>query len=360
MPAFAQVRDLQVVPLPSTLPGTIVPIPAPPSNVWWAVPIPAAPNSPPAIAGDHVYLGRLPGIISAHHLSDGRELWSVELVAEQPLAADSAMVFVAAGEAVHALREADGATVWRRPLGTLAAPLLAKDGWIIAAGESQLMALRATDGTPVWTQPSGPQRERAAISGDTLFVPLADGRIEARHLSTGAVKWQRRLSGAPAEPLAAGDRLFFGATDKHFYSVDADSGEIEWQYPVRATLRGRPSTDGERVYFVGLDNMVRAHDFGHGAMRWQKGVPFRPIAAPVTFGESVLIAGPVEAIQVLRAIDGSSLGTLSLSQRLAVAPSAVERTGRIIVAAVTGSLDESWHLAVAALPLVRSPTAPVK
>lgn len=355
----AQAPDIQLAPLPATLPGTVVPIPTPPSNIWWSVPIGAAPNASPVIAADHIYIGRLPGIVSAHHLSDGRELWSVEMNAEGPLAAESGLLFVASGEAVHALRETDGATAWRRPIGTLSAPLLAKDGWIIAAGESQLSALRAADGTPVWTQKSGPHRERPAISGDMLFVPLADGRIEARDLSTGAVRWQRRLGGAPAEPLAAGDRLFFGATDKQFYSLDADSGEIEWQRREGATLRGRASTDGERVYFAGLDNMVRAVDFGHGALRWHKGVPFRPAAGPMSFGESLLVVGRVADIQVLRGADGRPVGTLTMPKELAVAPMAVERRGRILVAAITGGLDESWNLSVAALPLVRT-TAPTK
>ena len=79
---------------------------------------------------------------------------------------------------------------WRTPTGSLVAPLLAKDGWVIAASDSKLFALRAADGTVVWSRDSTAQRQRAAISGDLLLVPLASGGIRAHDLATGNVRWE--------------------------------------------------------------------------------------------------------------------------------------------------------------------------
>lgn len=348
--AGAQMPVLQVAPLPATLPGTVVPPPVPPSNIWWSVAIPAAPSAVPVVTADHVYVARLPGTIAAYSLNDGREAWSIELNPEQPMVVDGGMLFAASGEAIHAVRISDGTVAWRRPVGALTAPLLAKDGWVLASASSRLMALRAQDGTPVWTHDATLQRERAAISGDTLFIPRTSGHMEARDLATGNLKWQMRVGGAPSEPLVLGDQLYFGATDKYFYCVDADGGEIEWSMRIGATLRGRASSDGTRVYFTALDNLVRAVDLGHGALRWHTGVPFRPLTGPLTFGDKVIVAGPV-GIRVLNAFDGKPAGALEFPQKLATAPAAFAEDRRILVAAVTGSLNESWQLSLAALPL---------
>ena len=99
-------------------------------------------------------------------------------------------------------RLSDGAVAWTAPAGTLTAPLLVQGGWVIAASSAKLVALRAADGTAVWTiDAPPPQREAAAISGDTLFVPSTDGVVRARSLETGANVWQHPLRGQPGEPV---------------------------------------------------------------------------------------------------------------------------------------------------------------
>lgn len=337
-------------PLPTTLPGTVVPLSEPPSSVWWSVPLPAGANGAPVIAGAHVYVTRLPGTIAAYRTDDGREAWTAELIPEGPLAVDGDLVVVPSTDALHALRGSDGQTVWRAPVGRLTAPLLAKDGWVIAASSSKLTALRASDGGQIWSVDTGPVRERGAILGDLLFVPLATGAVEARALTTGEVKWTRRFSGAPQEPLAIGDRVFVGATDRRFYALDMESGEVEWPYRVGASIRGAPVTDGERVYFVALDHLVRALDYSDGALKWHTGVPFRPFTGPVLVGTTLVISGAVEELRLFPARSGTPVATIPLQQDLAVPPAVGVVKGTPVVAAVTGSLAESWRLTLIALP----------
>ena len=356
--ALADGRQMPAVQPLEQLPGTVLPAPVPPSSTWWSVPLPAAPAAAPVIAGERVYVAHLPGIVVAHDLSQGREAWRVQLLPEQPIAADGEFVFVGSGEAVHALSASTGSAAWRRPVGTLTAPLLAKDGWLIAATAQRLSALRAADGTPVWTHASGTQQERAAISGDTLFVPLADGHIEARDLTTGQPKWRRRIGGAPGEPLVAADRLYVGAGDRVLYCLDALSGEIRWRYRVGATVRGRPTTDGRNIYFAALDNVIRALDLRRGWLRWKAGLPFRPLGEPIAAGASVIVAGRENDIRVLAAETGATLTTLPFEQKLAIAPAVAALADRVVVAAVTGGLEESWRLAVAGLPLRPAPIGP--
>ena len=340
----------RAAPLPNLLPGTVIPLPQPPSTVWWSVSLPAGANGPPVIAGDHVYVTRLPGSVAAYRLSDGSVAWTADVVPAQPLAVDGDLVVVASGDVLHALRGGDGQRMWQAPVGALTAPLVVKDGWVIAVSASRLTAIRASDGGVIWAGDTGPVRERGAIMGDTLFVPVANGAIVARDLTTGNVRWERRLNGAPQEPLAIGDRVFAGASDGRVYSLKISSGEIAWQFPVRAAIRGAPVTDGTRVYVAALDHLVRAFDYRSGALKWHTGLTFRPFTGPVLVGNVLVISGAVEEVRLLRANDGQAAGTVPVEQDLAVPPAVGTVKGTNLLAAVTGSLEESWRLTLVALP----------
>jgi outer membrane protein assembly factor BamB len=316
-----------------------------PPGIRWSKELSAAPTTPPVISGDRIFLASLPGVVSVRDIKDGSELWTEPVNPEQPVVVFGDHVFIAAGEAVQALQVADRAIAWRASTGTVTAPLLVKDGWVIAASETRMVALRASDGTEVWQRETSLQRERGAIDGNTLYVPLVNGRLQAIDITTGKVRWERPLGGSPAEPLVVGDRVYVGATNKYFYSVDASDSDIEWSIRVGSSIRGRASTDGERIFFAGLDNLVRALGRGSGSLRWQEGIPFRPFAAPAVFGDALYVAGPVPEIRLLSARTGKESGKIAFSEPLVIAPGVgTLSTGETVVAAVTGALNESWKL----------------
>jgi outer membrane protein assembly factor BamB len=337
-------QEIPAAGMPAQLPGTPVPVPQAPTSIAWTIDFPAAPIASPLLAGELVFVAHLPGIVTAYRQSDGHQLWRVPLNPQQPPATDGKLLFVASGEAIHAVRATDGSEAWRVPAGTLTAPLLAKDGWIIAASEGKLTARRATDGSTVWAVDSGVQRAAAAISGDILYVPLVDGRVVAHDLTNGQVKWERWFGGSPGEPLIVGDDIFVGTGDKRFYCLDAISGDTKWLWKVGAQIRGRASSDGESVFFTALDHLVRSHDRRNGELRWQKGVPFRPLTGPMAAGGAVFVVGPDAEIRVMLAKNGDSVAGIGLPTRLALSPGILETNVGVVFAAVTGGLEESWKL----------------
>ena len=319
-----------------------------PTALQWFVAISAAPSAAPMVSGEHVYIALRTGSIAAHRLSNGTPVWSVDLAAEQPLAVDDTRVFVASGEAVHALDGSSGIAAWRAATGAVTAPLLVHSGWLIAASDGGVTAFRAADGTRLWRQEVGPAEERPFIDGDVLYVPAADGRIVALDLQGGKILWERRLPAPAGEPLVAHARVYVGSGDKHFNCLDADDGAIKWRVRVGAEVRGRPAADEQRVYFAALDNELRALDRESGAIRWHRGVPFRPSSGPVVLGDAVAIPGPVAELRVFEASKGTPVEGFRFTEPIVIAPSIVtaDELAQLRIAAVTGGLNNEWRLAV--------------
>lgn len=326
-----------------------------PTAERWSVAVSARPSAPPVIGSGKVFVVMQSGIVAAHRLSDGSEAWRVELRADQPAAVEGNRVFIASGEAIHALNADDASVVWRAPSGTLTAPLLAQDGWIIAASATGLAAFRSSDGTRVWNRESGAEHNRPTIEGDNLYVPLDDGRLLALDLRTGADRWVRRLAVMPAaqgekalpvlsEVLAFPDRIFVGVSNGQFHALKASDGAMVWRWPIGAMVRGRPVGDESRVFITSMDNVVRAFDRRSGALLWHPSVPFRPTTGPIILGSTIVVPGAAAEVRGFEATTGRPAGQIKLEAALAISPSFGEAGGDAVMAAVTGSLTGQWKL----------------
>ena len=329
-------------------------VPPLPSEVRWSVAVSVRPAAPPAVDDDRVLLPLQSGVIVAYRASDGHEAWRVEMRADQPVAVEGGRVFVAAGEAVHALALENAEVLWRAPTGTITAPLLAQDGWIIAASDAGLAAFRSADGVKVWQRATGVQHVRATIEGDNLYVPLEDGRLLALDLRTGTDRWihQFRIPKLPdsaphppgvSEVLAYPDRIFVGAADRIFYCLKPSDGTMEWRFNIGAVLRGRPVGDGRRIFTTAMDNVVRAFDRRNGNLLWHPSVPFRPTTGPVLHGTTVLVPGAAAEIRGFD-VTGHPAGQIKLEEALAIPPVFADAAGGFVLAAVTGSLNGQWKL----------------
>jgi outer membrane protein assembly factor BamB len=333
-----------------------------PSAVRWTVAVSARPAAAPVIEGPRIFLVLQSGIVAAHRLSDGVEVWRVELRTEHSVAADGARVFIASGEAIHALNAETSDVLWRAPVDTITAPLLAHNGWVIAVTETAVTAFRADDGSKVWTRPNGAQRERPTIEGDNLYLPLEDGHLFALDLQTGAERWSRHFRGAMSEVLAFSDRIYVGSADKHFYCLDAESGDWPrkgWRTFIGAALRGRPAADESRVFTASKDNALRAFDRGHGALRWQNSVPFRPTIGPAVIGSMVVVPGTAKEIPAFDVMTKRPAGQIALAEEPVVAPAFAASGSATVVVAVTGGLKGEFMLALFEPPLPSIPLVPL-
>lgn len=264
-----------------------------PLEVMWTAALSTPAAAWPAYDKVRAYVPLRSGKLVAVSLADGQIVWSADRATHLMPATGDASVFVADGEAVHALDGSGGSVRWRLDLASpMSAPLLWDTGWLIVGLENgQILALRGKDGRQIWQrQLSGAMRVTPSIVGERLVVPVEDGHVLALTLETGEHLWDQKLGGSPA-PILAVDDLFVGSTDNFLYCLSRRDGRVKWYWRTGADIVGPPVVDDQRVYFVSLDNVLRALDRRSGVQRWRRSLAARAAAGPRHAGNLLLVAG---------------------------------------------------------------------
>ncbi|MGZ3770531.1 MAG: outer membrane protein assembly factor BamB family protein [Bdellovibrio sp.] len=101
------------------------------------------------------------------------------------------------------------------------------------------------------------------IQGNGLDGLVAYGR------DNGQIKWRLPITNG-VEPSAAliKDRLFVGASDGNFYSIEASTGRIQWSFATKAENLSAPLLEEGTVYFLAGNNVFYALDAATGKQVW--------------------------------------------------------------------------------------------
>ena len=323
-----------------------IPPPRLPLAVYWSVDLHGAVTAAPVHDGDRVYVALKTGQVTAMAVKDGHELWRVAKDITVPMVADGGLLFVAAGEAVEALRGADGRNAWMVPRLKTVAPLVAAGGWVIAVTETEIVAIRAKDGEVVWRHAAGGVRLPPAIDGDYLYAGADDGRMLALTLASGVVAWEQYVPEGVSNMAARAGRVYAGGGDKYFYCLNGRSGKEEWHRWIGARPIGRVAVDDERVYFAALNNIIFALDRSNGNQRWTAVVHRRAVDGLLIAGHVVFVPAVASQLSMFYDHDGRPSGAITLPSEMARdAPTAVsESAAGVTVFVVTGGLANEWML----------------
>src|SRR4051812_24640541 len=231
----------------------------------------------PVVDGVRAFIALSSAHVVALALADGEEAWRVARNVTAPMAAANGHLFLAAGDAIEALRGSDGATAWVAPRLTPTAPLVVTGATLVVATETEVVALRTDTGAIAWRAAAGGVRLAPEIDSDRVFVGANDGHILALDLATGAVIWEHDVPGGVTALAASGGRVYAGAGDKRFYCLEAGKGEGGWPKRIGALVTGDIAGDEGRGYFTPPDKVVPGLDRKRGKPRGQRARARRPV-----------------------------------------------------------------------------------
>ena len=289
----------------------------------WTVSFTTAPSAPAGYDQQLAYVPLKGGELVAIDLNLGHVAWTVPFPTASTPATGDGLVFAAGPEAITALEQRSGTTLWKTPIESpLAAALYWDTGWLLASTESgDLLALHAQDGRILWRQRFGSSLlVEPTPSGDWLYVALKDGRVAALALDTGEVAWSVPLNEPVTGMLALEDQLVVGTRKNLLHSLSLRDGRFRWSQRAGADTAGAPVADDKLVYFVALDNVLRALDRGSGNLRWKTNLPSRPAAGPLRTGDVVLVPYVTNDIGAFTATKGTQAFTIHAAGEIGGVP----------------------------------------
>lgn len=208
--------------------------------------------------------------IKAFDAADGEELWSVgpektvlgDAMATPPAVAGDTVyvgstVYEDDTDALYALAADTGTERWIHHADDSieAAPVVA-DGTVYAGSwDGNVYALDATTGDERWRFDTGAKVWASpAVADGSVYVNSEDGTLYALDAADGTERWRFDLGEESLEPPSVADGVVFASGDDqpgYLYALDATDGTERWRFEVPRTEVATPVVADGRLYLGG-------------------------------------------------------------------------------------------------------------
>lgn len=296
----------------ASLAGHTITPPAPVELTDWSQPGGNVTNTPPNAGGEA-------SLAAAWRANLGQGSNHRVAIAAPPVIADGTLYFIDANQRVIAMNSSNGHTLWTQALRPRHASRdhFARGGGIAAAGGRVfvttgygfMVALDASNGHEVWRQDGGaPFQSAPTIAGDRVFAINNDSELISMNAGTGEVQWNYQAIAEPARILAApsvavdGETVVAPFASGEIVALLTANGRRLWEDSLSRTGRltslsaindiaGRPVVENGVVYAVSHSGVLVAIDIRTGDRKWAK--PFASTQTPCVIG-GVLYAVSVD------------------------------------------------------------------
>lgn len=156
---------------------------------------------------------------------------------------------------------------------------------------------------------------RPDADGERVYMAGANGRVEARSVSSGRRVWRTNLD-APlsAGPTVYDGRVLVGDQDGHLHLLDAGDGERRWERNLGAELLTPPAMTSTVAIVRKGDGSVEGISLDDGSTLWDRDteVPIlivRGNTAPIVRDNRALVGFDDGQLRVFRVRDGQNQWT---------------------------------------------------
>jgi len=204
----------------------------------------------PAMVGDLAIFGGMNHRVFAHDIKAGYTKWAYQLT-ERVFARPAAFgpnVFVADGNGVYALFEADtGTLLWKgRTFDRVSAqPAMSRMGVFVAGEDHSLYALHAATGRDRWIYHSTePLTLSPHVFGGTVILPEPGRGMVAIDVRTGDERWRKPFV---AYPVSRSEGTLLVHTADSFRVLNLESGKTLTEVPVHPLKTVLKGPDGQMI-----------------------------------------------------------------------------------------------------------------
>ncbi|MCP5429324.1 MAG: outer membrane protein assembly factor BamB [Chromatiaceae bacterium] len=272
-------------------------------------------NLEPQVRGDIVYVVDAEGLVQALDAKTGAVVWRVELdvPASGGPGVGEGLVLIGTSDAeVIALAIESGAERWRARVSSevLSVPV-AVNGVVIAhTVDGKLFGLEVTNGNERWRY----EREvpvltlrgsgSPVVSGGTVYVGLAGGRLLALRTDNGGLVWDasvtvpggrselQRLADIDGDPIILGGGVFVATYQGEVAALEQSSGRVAWRR--KLSSYSRMAADRQGLYVGDADGVVWGLDLRSGGARWSQDALKHRRLSNIAVVDGLVVAGDFE------------------------------------------------------------------
>jgi outer membrane protein assembly factor BamB len=114
-----------------------------------------------------------------------------------------------------------------------------------------------------------------------VFFATEDGKLYAIDAQTGQLRWNYEGGDSiVSSPVAANSTLYFGSWAKKLLALDVLSGELKWSYETEGEINSAPVVISETVCFGSWDGRLYALDAISGRLKWTCETHSRILCSP--------------------------------------------------------------------------------
>jgi hypothetical protein len=133
---------------------------------------------------------------------------------------------------------------------------------------TRLYAFDIDDGSLVWEYQSDDGLMRwVGTDDDVVFFSAATETVTALNLNDGKLLWKNGPGYWMQFPAAQDGRIFFGSGDERFQSLDASTGQVNWQQSINLSSLnqiGQPFIRDAAIWFNAVTGEIYALDLETG------------------------------------------------------------------------------------------------
>jgi outer membrane protein assembly factor BamB len=108
------------------------------------------------------------------------------------------------------------------------------------------------------------------IAQGKLYIGCSDGVIYALNAETGDILYQYAAEDKIwGTPTLADNTLYIGSFDKKLYALNADDLTLKWSFATEGSIFARPLVDNGTVYIGSFDRNLYALNAADGTLKWK-------------------------------------------------------------------------------------------
>jgi len=129
------------------------------------------------------------------------------------------------------------------------------------------------------------------VAGDLVYIGGYNGRIYAFDSGSLAIRWvyprENYLKPIISGTVVTGNMVYFSTSDGMVYTLDATTGNKEWEFQAGDKIWSTPASDGDTVYIASFDNKLYALNAEDGRKKWEFETQGALASTPLVYNNTV-------------------------------------------------------------------------